>query len=272
MSVVEQDQDPDSTTGTDFVMDSEEELLKECEEMWKDMENCQNKWSLIGTETLNNSNAQLSLLMMQVKCLTAELKHWQNEKPEVIPLTDDVLTTLGKEELQKLKHDLEMILPTMQSKIKKLKEDIAREQQWMDEQQQIMETLTTIQRELESQVEEHSKSRLIMYNEIKSKILAIKEFKEKLLIALGEFLEYHFPLPGGKTKRKKTNVEPTAQLITLNEMLEILINRMFDVPHDPYVQIDASFWPPYIELLLRNGIALRHPEDPKRIRMEAFHQ
>ncbi|KAM4875829.1 centromere protein K isoform 3-T4 [Thomomys bottae] len=239
MSVVEQDQDPDSTTGTDFVMDSEEELLKECEEMWKDMENCQNKWSLIGTETLNNSNAQLSLLMMQVKCLTAELKHWQNEKPEVIPLTDDVLTTLGKEELQKLKHDLEMILPTMQSKIKKLKEDIAR---------------------------------LIMYNEIKSKILAIKEFKEKLLIALGEFLEYHFPLPGGKTKRKKTNVEPTAQLITLNEMLEILINRMFDVPHDPYVQIDASFWPPYIELLLRNGIALRHPEDPKRIRMEAFHQ
>ncbi|XP_012880688.1 PREDICTED: centromere protein K [Dipodomys ordii] len=253
MSVVEQDLDPDSTTGTEFVIDSEEELIKECEELWKDMEKCQNKWSLIGTETLTNSNAQTLIR-------------------KVIPLTDDVLTTLGKEELQKLKHDLEIILPTIQSKNKKLKEDFAREQQWLDEQQQIMDTLTTIQSELESQIEAHSKSRLEMTNEMKAKILTIKEFKEKLLIALGEFLEYYFPLPGGKTKRKKTKVEPTAQLITLNEIIEILINRMFDVPHDPYVQINASFWPPYIELLLRNGIALRHPEDPNRIRLEAFHQ
>ncbi|XP_048224159.1 centromere protein K [Perognathus longimembris pacificus] len=272
MSVVEQDLDPDSTTGTEFVIDSEEELIKECEEMWKDMENCHSKWSFIGTETLTNSNAQLSLLMMQVKCLTSELKQWQNETPEVIPLTDDVLTTLGKEELQKLKHDLEMILPTLQSKNKKLKEDIEREQQWMDEQQQVLETLTTIHSELESQVKEHSKSKFVIANEMKTKILSIKEFKEKLLIALGEFLEDHFPLPSGKTKRKKTNIESTAELITLNEIIEILINRMFDVPHDPYVQISDSFWPPYVELLLRNGIALRHPEDPTRVRLEAFHQ
>lgn len=47
---------------------------------------------------------------------------------------------------------------------------------------------------------------------------------------------------------------------------------MFDAPHDPYVKINDSFWPPYIELLLRNGIALRHPEDPTQIRLEAFHQ
>ncbi|XP_012873721.1 PREDICTED: LOW QUALITY PROTEIN: centromere protein K-like [Dipodomys ordii] len=272
MSEVEQDLDPDSTTGTEFVIDSEEELIKECEELWKDMENCPNKWLLIGTETLTNSNAQLSLLMMQAKCLTAEFKQWQNETPEVIPLTDDVLTTLEKEELQKLKNDLEIILLTIQSKNKKLKEDFAREQQWLDEQQQIIDTLTTTQSELESHIEVHCKSRLEMTNEMKAEILIIKEFKEKLLIALGEFLEYCFPLPGGKTKRRKTNVEPTAQLITLNEIIEILINRIFDVPHDPYVQINASFWPPYIELLLCNGIALRHPEDPNRIKLEAFHQ
>ncbi|XP_048224348.1 centromere protein K-like [Perognathus longimembris pacificus] len=216
MSVVEQDLDPDSTTGTEFVIDSEEERIKECEEMWKDMENCQYKWSLIGTETLTNSNAQLSLLMMQVECLTSELKQWQSETPEVIPLTDGVLTTLGKEELQKLKHDLE-ILPTLQSKNKKLKEDIER-----------------------------------IANEMKTKILSIKEFKEKFFIALGEFLEDHFPLPSGKTKRKKKNIESTAELITLNEIIETLINGMFDIPHDPYVQISDSFWPPYVELLLRN--------------------
>ena len=58
MSLNQQDLDPDSTTDVEDVADAEEELIKKCEEMWKDMEECQNKWSLIGTETLTDSNAQ----------------------------------------------------------------------------------------------------------------------------------------------------------------------------------------------------------------------
>lgn len=33
----------------------------------------------------------------------------------------------------------------------------------------------------------------------------IKEYKEKLLITLGEFLEDHFPLPDGNVKKKKVS-------------------------------------------------------------------
>ncbi|XP_011541840.1 centromere protein K isoform X4 [Homo sapiens] len=238
MTLFQEDLDPDSTTDVGDVTNTEEELIRECEEMWKDMEECQNKLSLIGTETLTDSNAQLSLLIMQVKCLTAELSQWQKKTPETIPLTEDVLITLGKEEFQKLRQDLEMVLSTKESKNEKLKEDLER-----------------------------------IFNELKTKMLNIKEYKEKLLSTLGEFLEDHFPLPDRSVKKKKKNIqESSVNLITLHEMLEILINRLFDVPHDPYVKISDSFWPPYVELLLRNGIALRHPEDPTRIRLEAFHQ
>uniref|UniRef100_A0A8C7AIW0 Centromere protein K n=1 Tax=Neovison vison TaxID=452646 RepID=A0A8C7AIW0_NEOVI len=208
--------------------------------MWNDMEECQKKLSLVGTETLTDSNAQSSLLIMQAKCLTAELSQWQKESPEIIPLNEEILVTLGKEEFQKLRHDLELVLSTIQSKNEKLKEDLER-----------------------------------IFGELKTKMHDIKEYKEKLLVTLGEFLEDHFPLPDRnvKKKKKKKNIqESTVQLITLHEMLEILLNRLFDVPHDPYVKISDSFWPPYVELLLRNGIALRHPEDPTRIRLEAFHQ
>ncbi|XP_021505072.1 centromere protein K isoform X2 [Meriones unguiculatus] len=271
MSQNQQELDSDITTDGDVVIDNEEELIKQCEEIWKDMEECQNKLSLTGTETLTNSNAQLSLLIMQMKCLTAELGQWNKRTPELTHLTEDALVTLGKEEFQKLRCDLEMVLSTIQSKNEKLKEDLEREQQWLDEQQQILETLNVLYSDLKNQVVTFSESRI--FNELKAKMLSIKEFKEKLLVTLGEFLEDHFPLPDGNTKKKRKNIqESNAQLITLNEMLEILINRMFDVPHDPYVKISDSFWPPYIELLLRYGIALRHPEDPTRIRLEAFHQ
>ncbi|XP_049624777.1 centromere protein K isoform X2 [Suncus etruscus] len=206
--------------------------------MWKDIVECQNKLSFVGTETLTTSDAQLSLLNMHMRCLTAELNQWQKETPDIIPLDEDALVTLENEEFKKLKHDLELVLSTIQSKNEKLKEDLER-----------------------------------TFKELKTKLHDIKEYKEKLLISLGEFLEDHFSLPDQNAKKKKKNVQGSnAQLITLHEMLEILLNRLFAVPHDPYVKITDSFWPPYIELLLRNGIALRHPEDPSKIRIEAFHQ
>ncbi|KAF3828676.1 hypothetical protein GH733_004582 [Mirounga leonina] len=201
------------------VTNAEEELIKECEEMWKDVEECQKKLSLVGTETLTDSNAQLSLLIMQVKCLTAELNQWQKESPGIIPLNEEVLVTLGKEEFQKLRHDLELVLSTIQSKNEKLKEDLEREQQWLDEQQQILQSLNVLHSELKHQVVTFSESRI--FDELKTKMHDIKEYKEKLLITLGEFLEDHFPLPDGNVKKKKKNIqESTAQLLTPHEMLE----------------------------------------------------
>ena len=55
-------------------------------------------------------------------------------------------------------------------------------------------------------------------------------------------------------------------------MLEIHINRLFGIPHDPYVKISDYFWPPYNELLLLKGIALRHLEDSIQIRLEFFYE
>lgn len=54
-------------------------------------------------------------------------------------------------------------------------------------------------------------------------------------------------------------------------LMQQLTNKTLETPHEPYVTIDDSFWPPYVEMLLRNGIAIRHAEDCKKIRLEIFH-
>lgn len=53
--------------------------------------------------------------------------------------------------------------------------------------------------------------------------------------------------------------------------MQKLTNKTLETPHEPYVTIEDTFWPPYIEMLLRNGIAVRHPEDCNKIRLEIFH-
>ncbi|NXQ90006.1 CENPK protein, partial [Nyctibius grandis] len=253
-------------------VDAKEELLDECESIWKEMEECQSKLMLLGTETLLKSDAKLSLLLMRVKALTAEYNQWQKRSPEIISTNPDVLLALGKEELQKVKNDLEMVLSTVQSKNKQLEEDLKREQQWHEEQQQILDALNGIEEDTKTQVKQLSRKRA--FRELQNKMLTLKVYKEELLNALGEFLEEHFPLPekGGSAKKKEnSSEEPGVELVTLHEILEILINKLISTPHEPYISISDSFWPPYIELLLRYGIALRHPEDPNRIRLEAFH-
>nr|XP_030114644.1 centromere protein K isoform X2 [Taeniopygia guttata] len=280
---------------------AKEELLDECESIWKQMEECQSKLMLLGTETLPPSDAKsysdlleqvhmllmlgtpeleaalkLYLLMLQWKALTVDFHQWQKRNPELISTNPDVLLELGKEELQKVKNDLEMVLSIVQSKNKHLEEDLKREQQWYEEQKQMLETLNKIEEEVNSQDEHPSTESLKIgeLNELKTKILKLKTFKKELLTALGGFLDEYFPCPerGENIKEKNSSAEPVVELITLQEILEMLINTLLATPHEPYITINESFWPPYIELLLRCGMALRHPEDPMRMRLQAFHK
>uniref|UniRef100_A0A8D2P893 Centromere protein K n=1 Tax=Zosterops lateralis melanops TaxID=1220523 RepID=A0A8D2P893_ZOSLA len=168
-----------------------------------------------------------------------------------LPASSSLISVLLQ--LQKVKNDLEMVLSTVRAKNKQLEEDLKREEQWYEEQKHLLDTLNKMEEEANTQVEQPSTKR--ESDELKKKLLKLKTYKKELLNALGEFLDEHFPHPeeGENTKNK------------------ILINKLMATPHEPYITINESFWPPYIELLLRYGIALRHPEDPNRMRLQAFH-
>ncbi|NXY31840.1 CENPK protein, partial [Pomatorhinus ruficollis] len=177
-------------------------------------------------------------------------------------------------QLQKVKNDLEMVLSAVRTKNKQLEEDLKREEQWYEEQKQLLDTLNKMEEEANTQVEQPSTKR--ESDELKKELLKLKTYKKELLNALGEFLDEHFPHPEEvicinlvKGEKKSSCFVNFLNLILL--VFQILINKLMNTPHEPYVTINESFWPPYIELLLRYGIALRHPEDPNRMRLQAFH-
>ncbi|XP_030907502.2 centromere protein K isoform X1 [Melopsittacus undulatus] len=257
--------------------DAKEEILDQCESVWEQLEECQNKLKVLEPKPLPKSNAKGSLSIMHMKALAAEYNQWQKRRPEIISTNPDLLLSLGKKELQKVKDDLENVLVLAQLKDKSLEEDLKREQQWYEEQKQLIDTLSRTQEETKKKVEQVSnKSSLgtTAFQEQKKKILQLKVYKKKILTALEEFLEEHFPPPeeDGRAEGKNSQEEPIVELKSLPDILEILVNKLLRTPHEPYVPIDDSFWPPYLELLLRHGIALRHPENPNRIRLEAFHE
>ncbi|XP_036610841.1 centromere protein K-like [Trichosurus vulpecula] len=271
MAVNQQNLTPDDIQDKEYVVDKKDKIIEECEELWKQMEKYQQEIALAGGERPNHSDTQLTLLMMQLKSLTAGYNQWLERTPDIIPLNLENLVALGKEELQKLDHDLEMLLSTILSKNQKVLEDLRREQGWLDEQGELVASLSEKCEELKNQGMAVCEQRTLL--ELKTEMTKIRRHREKLLTSLGQILDKLFPLleENGSRKRKR-ECQPNTWLMTMHEILEILINSLLHSPHDPYVKINDSFWPPYIELLLRSGIALRHQDDPSRIQLEAFRQ
>ncbi|KAG8598758.1 hypothetical protein GDO81_002728 [Engystomops pustulosus] len=256
MSSYQHDLPPDLQTSS---MQGSEELLQRCEEIWAQIGQCQNQIMVMEPEVLPDTDVQ---------ALTAKYGQWKEKSPR------DVLLAAGKEELQNVDGELEMMLSTVRSENKKLKSDLEKEQGWLAEQEEVLEALKGKLQELKNQSENISQKSA--FQELKNKLKKVKAYREELLSAFGEFLEEHFPLPeehkNSIKKKKGVSEEPRVQWIRLHVILETLINQLMNTPNDPYILVQDEYWPPYIELLLRYGIALRHPADAKRIRLEAFHQ
>ncbi|KAH3829284.1 hypothetical protein DPMN_131279 [Dreissena polymorpha] len=98
---------------------------------------------------------------------------------------------------------------------------------------------------------------------------------------MNEFLDKNFPLPDeatfSKVKRKTVETVNGRQLtrrenlLPLKTLVQMLISRCIDNPNDPYLELDHTCWPLYVELLLACGVTLLHPVDSNRLKLMPFH-
>lgn len=244
-------------------------LLEECEEQFGLLQKLQNEIIMADTEAYDDHSNEAVNRMIAI---TSELEQWQEMEPKLLTTNTEVLLAVGKEELQRLHSQLKMVLSCSQAKLDAQKKILKREQTWQAEKQEALNAVTEkiIRLQHEKEKSEHSVSQ-----DMKRKIHHLKKYHSSLMEMLSDMLAEHFPLPdpqGNGSKKKRAAAYDAAEinLISLSEIIERLTNKTLETPHDPYVTIDDTFWPPYTEMLLRNGIAMRHPEDCNKIRLENF--
>ncbi|KAK3511067.1 hypothetical protein QTP70_030097 [Hemibagrus guttatus] len=246
------------------------ELLDECEEHFEVLQKLQDE---IVSADEGSGAGESNEATKRLKAIMTELEQWQDLEPKLLSTNPDILLTIGQEELQRHNSQLKMVLSCSQARRDALKDLLQREQAWLEEKKEVLSAVTervVMLREENEKLSEHS-----ILQDMKRRITKVKNYHSTLMETLSDMLAEHFPLPGQSaagTKKKKGAIPDYGQnLISLSEILEQLTNKTLETAHDPYVTIDDSFWPPYIEMLLRNGIAVRHPENCNKIRLEVFH-
>ncbi|XP_060754947.1 centromere protein K [Neoarius graeffei] len=246
------------------------ELLDECEEQFEVLQKVQNEIASAGE---GSGDGEPNETMNRLNAIMTEVEQWREMEPKLLSTNPEILLAMGKEELQRINSQLKMVLSCSQAKRDSLKDLLQREQAWLEEKKEVLSAVTervVTLREENEKLSEHS-----VLQDMKRKITQVKDYHSTLMETLSDVLAEHFPLPNQQalgTKKKKGAVpDYGANLISLSEILEQLTNKTLETPHEPYVTIDDSFWPPYVEMLLRNGIAIRHAEDCNKIRLENFH-
>uniref|UniRef100_A0A8C6USZ2 Centromere protein K n=1 Tax=Neogobius melanostomus TaxID=47308 RepID=A0A8C6USZ2_9GOBI len=242
-------------------------LLNQCEEQFDLLKKLQNEIILSEQDCCENPPDQSINRLMTT---AAELKQWAAMEPNLLAENSDILLQAGKEEMLKLCSQLEMIVLCYEAKRDKLKETKELEQKWLEEKTQMLEAATDNIKRLQMERDKLSVNSVL--KDTKDKIHKMKLYQERLMESLGEILEKHVPPPQIENKKMKNSAEGVnEEYISLRDILELLMNKVLTTPHDPYVDIDATFWPPYIEMLLRYGIAIRHQENNFKIRLEPFY-
>ncbi|XP_013865641.1 centromere protein K isoform X2 [Austrofundulus limnaeus] len=227
------------------------ELLELCEEQFTHLEKLQNEIILCEPEFSENLQEQSVNGLIATE---AELKQWLSVEPSLLPSNSEILLQAGKEEMLKLCSELEMVVSCYEAKRDKLKETKELEQKWLEEKKKVLVAVTNHFERLKMEKEKFSGHSILL--DTKEKIQKMKAYHEKLMETLGDVLEVHVPLLQNETSSSKKK--------------KVLMNKALETPHDPYVTIDHTFWPPYVEMLLRHGIAVRHQENNFKIRLENF--
>ncbi|XP_063056416.1 centromere protein K [Engraulis encrasicolus] len=247
---------------------SKEEILDECEDVFARLQKFQ---SLVISADNEACDGDRNETPGYLNALAAELDELNKMEPKWITTNPEILAAVGVDELTTLNEGLDLLVMYHEVKRTSLRESLNREKGLLEERKLVLSAVTdqveTVRQE-KNRTTERSK-----LQEMKVKIEKMKGQQAALTSKLSDLLAEHFPAPTPdllkkQPGRKKTTPNNPVVLLPLSKVLELLTNKTLDTPHDPYVTTDESFWPPYVEMLLRYGIATRHSEDCSKIRLE----
>ncbi|XP_071817837.1 centromere protein K-like isoform X2 [Apostichopus japonicus] len=246
-------------------------LMQECEDLWLDVNKLQAQVASTAQDgPVDEGNPMMSISEVKIKALKGQLAT-ENEREHVLLPTDpETLRALLREELESSIQQLEQTLEVIQGQRRELEDEVKWEQQVLHQQKQMQATLqnkVTMARNMSKA----SKTSL------EADLTTTKTRMEKEIMRIMKELKYfskkHFPHPDATDSDaiQSPNSPTDSNVLPLLDVLENFMNQSVEKEDTPYIEIDDTYWPPYIELLLRCGVLQRHEQNSNLLRLTPFH-
>lgn len=250
------------------------EMKNECEIKWEHIQDTHHRLASRPEKKLEvggeKENINVKILQHKERRLRAELDILKSQDIEVVSKDPKFVEVLLKDDLKKTTEQLRETLAIIKLQRQELAGDIQRERKLLEEQKEIQRVL---QEKIKVYEEENAQLKNSILNDLQTKKKEVNSHYLSLMKQLGTYLTQNFPKPTETdiVASQTSKVKSTPSYCSLLHLTELLMNRLFDSPHDPYIRLLPTYWPPYIELLLRYNIIQRHPDNCNLIRLVAYH-
>ncbi|XP_052096611.1 centromere protein K-like [Mytilus californianus] len=219
------------------------------------------------------------LLAEKVEHTTAEINIVQNSPLSILPDSKEVHYGVIKEELEKSISELNDTLTFINAEARELEIEIHEEGSWNDQiSDVVLDSLAKRLNEQNFETNDAEGAKEKLKSEIADKTAKANIYFKQLLKDSSQFCSKYFKLPSEEefndVQKKLRSADKTVtvrNMLSLKDIISELMNKCFDEPNHPYIVLDKRYWPPYVELLLRCQIVVRHPDDPRRVKLIPFH-
>lgn len=250
----------------DLKLASQAKLMQECEDLWLDVNKLQAQVaSSTPSGPVSEDNPMVSISEAKIKALKGQLAAENEKELSLLPTESDTLRVLLRGELASSVHQLEQTLEVIQGQRRELEEEVKWEKQILDQQKQLQAIL---QSKL-ALAKNSSKTSSSIEADLTATKRRIEQETIRILRELKNFSKKHFPHPSEADSSDTSSA--SRDVLTLLDVLENFMNKSVDQEGSPYIEIDDTYWPPYVELLLRCGVLQRHEQNANLLKLTPFH-
>ncbi|KAJ1654834.1 hypothetical protein IWQ61_005303 [Dispira simplex] len=222
------------------------------------------------------------ILLAEEKRLQIEIGRLKEHNVRGLPLhsaISDMPSAVLK--LQEEIHDLNETITTIQDHVGQLHADIAQDRTLWQETTSLESALQSALTKRLSPTGEGLMETLLQ--EKKDRLKHVRQQSTQIMGELLRFLQVHYPpvtLEEHPTRAKRsrslttdsTVTTPAVTSFSLTDLLEDLMNLSVSNPGNPYYKLQTGqYWEPYVDLLLKAGVIVHHPQDVSRIKLVEFH-
>ncbi|KAI9305909.1 centromere protein Cenp-K [Cunninghamella echinulata] len=244
---------------------------KQREELWAELhkleEECKQKsLTTVFSDSLDPNRKKLALYVYEEAALSEEL-HFQEKGIDQVIKSDpiEISELKYRKRTEKTIDDLKETIQFMENQLMEAKATYEHEEIVLKECHQLHETLN------EAIIQQRNMAGIS--NELvetHDKLASARDQYQEVMEYLVQFLDENYP-PHYVDGVGLTD-EPNPDLLCeLKYILEDLMNRAVVNPGNPYITLEkGTFWSPYIETLIKSGVAERDPNSYLRIKLADF--
>ncbi|KAH8551464.1 centromere-associated protein K-domain-containing protein [Umbelopsis sp. PMI_123] len=222
------------------------------------------------TRQLDFEYKRLLLIQRQKQMLQKEIdiQKLVTDSRENVDRYETLHELVAKRHLIGTTEELEKAYTYLQQELSQTKEHLTRQQQILQEHQEVRDALTKKLIEVETS-RDSTESPI---SKLREEYHEVNDRYRKIMNDLHDFLDETYPPKSVRISSR--SAVGTSEIMdvefSLKDLLIELMNASYKTP-GAYLRLEeGTYWPPYIETLIKARIVVRHPNDATKLKLEDY--